>query len=528
MPRHRLLMDLIVLVCIGGAGCLLLRHIESAVDVNVGDETSYLRAGIRMEDEGVPGPSSGVLYSLWFALLSRLQGDPVSLYYLSCRVLTIFLAGSFYCALRRQRITRFVALMGAGWILFAAVNLPVWPKPTHFAAIILMPALASPASTRGPARRFAALLVAALLMAYCRPEFIVTYLLLWPAFAIRVVPGAQARILRRETAAALAVPLAASLALLALVGMPGVGADRYRVFLAFGQHFSLNWTAWHHSHLNPWTDWQAIVEHSFGPVYSVSQAVAADPGLFCRHLLWNAVRTPEALCSVLTLRPYGGPAVAGAAWEGAALLAVLAALPVVVRAARKSRLGDTDDWPLALFAVPGVGSSVVLYPRAHYLVIPAMLVMAWCLRRIRRVVPPGFAEWRLVLPAALLLVGASAVYPIQPRILPNAATIDAMKARPVEGTCYVLDALGDHATYLGRHSYTVPPPAPGEGAASLLGRVHMVIRSPELEHDPRVAGDPEWRRFLTEPESFGFIATPIVGTPRVLNVRQELQPPGDG
>ena len=112
---------------------------------------------------GFPDPQWAPLYAVWYFLLSLIQPDRVALYYLNYQLITILLPVALYAVLRRCRLAAPAAAGIAFFVLIGAINLPVWPKVSHFALVVILVTLAAAASIRSPSARWAVLCGGALL-----------------------------------------------------------------------------------------------------------------------------------------------------------------------------------------------------------------------------------------------------------------------------------------------------------------------------------------------------------------------------
>ena len=128
--------DIIAVAFILIAGLKLTFALESAIDIGLFDESNYLYMGANIGNQGLPGPEGAPLYALWYFLLSKLQPDRLKLYYLNYQILTISLPVLFYMFMRRLNVSQLPAFVVAGYFLISFANLPLWPKPTHFALAI--------------------------------------------------------------------------------------------------------------------------------------------------------------------------------------------------------------------------------------------------------------------------------------------------------------------------------------------------------------------------------------------------------
>src|SRR5690606_6606023 len=75
----------------------------------------------------------------------------------------------------------------------------------------------------------------------------------------------------------------------------GLPTDSNRTYLAFGQHFAINWTAWNDEDFKTQQDWEVIYEETFGSTDSVVIAALENPTQFIRHVGTNLKILPPIL-----------------------------------------------------------------------------------------------------------------------------------------------------------------------------------------------------------------------------------------
>ncbi|MEW6746807.1 MAG: hypothetical protein AB1486_29045 [Planctomycetota bacterium] len=424
--------DAIVLAALGAAGLKLAGAVKASLDIGVADEARYLWNGLRLLSEGLPSPQWGPLYSTWYFLLSRLQGDPVELYFLSYSLLMTGVPLLLYIHLRQCRLPAFLAGLVAGLYLWSYTNLVVWPYPTRFANLLLLGFLIAAAPLRSWRDRSLLVLVALLVLSFVRPEYFVPFLVLSVLgivfLLVQLLRGRQA-VTRTDSVRYACFALVCTV-LIAVFGSPLTGGRRQNA--AFFQHFAVRWVASAGSDKNPWAEGREVAEEAFGKVKSPQEAFLANPRLVLEHICTNAGDTIERLVSdTVLLRPAGLVAGSSASrvirravkWVVFVAAGIYAAIPlwrlvrlrhpVQRRAVPHGMRGFLANFRerllasgphllgLQLLLLAGVSLAVVpavllVYPRYHYLqVLGLLLTILWaravsrCLRALRA--SPGSA-----------------------------------------------------------------------------------------------------------------------------------------
>lgn len=525
--------DLILLTALFVAALRFVAPVEQFSDVLLYDESDYLYYGAALLQNGLPTPDWAPLYALWYFGLSLIEPDRVALYYLNFQLLCLLLPLALYTVLRRFAVPPPLAATAAFLFLIAQANLPMWPRVSHFALLIVLASLSVAASLRSRASAFAVGAFGALLAAYARPDLALAAVLLSLATLFALVAERKQG---RPPAYALLSGLALSgLGLIAVFGPP-IG-DGYRSFAAFAQHFGLNWVRWTGSSLSPWTNPFEIIALAFGDVQSIGGALRADPTLFARHIFSNLARAPQAFFDLFFVHANLVLPIEQRAREAWIVLLVSLGAACVFGWRRREQLGErfralVPLWVILGAYLPGLLiANLVIYPRNHYLLILGVLALVGILALFGRT-DSGRNGRTLPLSVALALV-LMIVLPPTTSILPaapvkaNLATISAIADLSLAGPVQILEAEGGYHTYLGASfSRVAEYDKNGPFAAwAAERRINLIVLSDRLENDSRLRDDPEWQRLLADPGAQGYVALPVADTNRTLLVHQTLLQP---
>lgn len=548
MPRRlrTYWLDLLLAICLALGGLRLTGGLEQVVDLTLFDETGYLYAGTHLPSEGLMPPAWAPLYGVWYYALYQLEPDPVALYYLNFRVLSIAAPLLVFAALRAYGAGRLVALLCAWFFLLSAANLPVWPKPGSFALCLALLVVVAARDPRVPTRAVLLLALGALLCSYVRPEYALAYVLLVGLY-LALLWRHRGRLDRRTELLQLIVFLIASFGLAATFGIAALDRNNDRGFEAFAQHYAINWSAWTGRPIDPWTEFDIALADSFGPeVDSLGEAIRANPGAIARHLMTNIVGYPQALASAFLA--HFTPLLPGTAPWARALgmwLLGLAALAAVGwgLARRRGELGarlrerGLQLAMLGLLCAPATASAIIIYPRLHYLLLQGVLI-ALALAMLTAAPPTPTAEPGPVPTrrhALALLAAGLATLALTPTLgatwyaaglevqgSPNRDTVLFIRGLGVTAPTNLLEAEGGFHVYLGDQFRRVPPFLKEEGASAFLREreIGMVVISDKLLRDRRYAADPEWQAIINDPGQAGFTRLAIPGTDRALLIRR--------
>jgi hypothetical protein len=531
----------------------MLHGIDQVLDLAMFDEAMYLRRGVNLHQVGLPSAEWGPLYPLWYQLLSRLQPEPVALYYLSYKLLSTFAVLGTYALARRGRARPWLAFLAAATCLLSMVP-HVTPRPALLALAVLLAVLLV-ATFLESLEGFLALVASGfVLVAYARPEYTVSALALLGLLGLVLTRRAfqEGRVPLRALGWAV-LPGLLALVLLGSLGNP-LQDTTGRRFYAFCQHFSFNYSArvpvaWH-----PWNDCERSIHAAFGEqVDSVSEAARSNPKALLAHLGRNLWLYPLTSVCMFVTGLGGFESLKDRVWWlglGRWLFLAVAGWQLVWLGRRRERLRSLRDDPSAMrlglvlgaVVLPVLLSSVLYFPRAHYLVIQSVVGVAFLAlvtSRVREQVeavslrPAACAGLALGLVLLTPDLGAGHLLPGQAPAnraspaTPHLHTVRFLRSvgagwvlKPGE-TLQVLDAQGGYSAYLGAPFQWVPQMRKDRPFLRYVHeqRVDLIVLDEALREDLRFAQDAEFVAFLAEPEAYGFSLRPIPGTRSTLAIR---------
>lgn len=531
--------DLLFLILLAVAAVKFTYGLERVVDVHMHDETHYLLRGMQIRDGRIPSPDAAPLYSAWYLLLSLLKPERLSLYFLNWKLLTGLTALSFYALLRRWS-SPLMTFMASCVFMTSTVNWDVWTKPAHFALVISLIALSVACRQRSVLSGLLVVSVGSLIAAYARPDFLLTFLLSMGIAAVVLTTR-----LRRHGGVRALVPFGGSvlfaLTLLGVLGAPAFSPRTVRSDVAFGQHFSYNYWRWNNRPaFNPWTDWERVVTEHFGGRVGILEACHRNPAMAARHMCSNLKKLIPVVAELCVKRPNfvlpEDPSLHAIERVFWALVII-----VILVAARRIRPGTREEsvgrrWRallfFGLFSIPGLLSSVAIYPKDYYLLLPTVLgvqAVLICLlsgeNRCR--LPP--LRMSAALPFGLLvvlLVPSMSRWPAPRDGVPNTETLKFIKSLKLKGQIGILEAEGGLYVFLGGNFHRVDPTRKAIGFSAFLkeNSVRMVLITDSLTKDVRFRDDPEWLSFLADPQPYGFTRHLVPNTNRDLFIETDLLP----
>jgi len=416
--------------------------LRSAMDIFFLDETGYLQRGMNMFPK-IP-KLWGPVYCFWYKILSFIQGDAVSLFYLNFGLMAVLLALAAYFFLLRFRVMWPIALWLSLMVLIAPYNLTTFPKVSHFATMAAMLAFIAAYQVKHHLHRYTLIAVTFLILAYARPEFYLSFLLM----VLLIIAGISTKKVKLQWSPWLVGGLIFIALLHIGLGFPlGTELRGYkRSFIAFGEHFSYNYSNWNDLEGYLWLTWETITQSQFGESKRFSEALLANPGMMFTHFMSNARLYLSHLDETLvtTLLP-----VKKVPFFLRMIIPVLLIAPLTLPDIRKAYWSRLKHHRaiftfLFLLALPSILSCIVIYPRGHYIINQIPLII-WLTGELLSTIVRTYASSKVcgfVLPVILLAV---VVYFVIPRLPSDYEYFELRKENGKLNNLTVLNLLDEHA-----------------------------------------------------------------------------------
>ncbi|MBL7947026.1 MAG: hypothetical protein JNN32_13260 [Flavobacteriales bacterium] len=514
MKRWELLVSaLFILGCILTSIVLLGR-----LDIGLYDETAYLQRGAWIDKQGLPTADMAPLYSLWYRSLQFIVSDPIQRYFANYAFTMAALPVLAFALLRISRVALLPSLVTGVFVLLSNSNVLNWPRVSVFALIILLIGLILFLRSERRDRGWFAITAATAVVQFIRPEFALSLMVLGALWLFDLV--------RRKRGGGLitwSYPLAALVLIAALFVWLGNPFANGRSMIAFGQHYALNVIDAGETHVDPWTNWETIAQKDLGTTESLTNALRNAPDRVVWHVLRNVSQALPTWARMYL------PAGARMTWHAWVLLIISAAALLIQ--VQRVRRAPSDAFMRILpivgaLCLPALLSAIVIHPRQHYLLFPAVLLLLMLVRSAYRPRPArtsGTIPWVPGL-AALLLMGLHLGRPIAPQGRPNLATIHALRSITSTKPMIILEADGGYDAYLPPGTERIKAQAITTGFSDLLNdsAVNIIVSSPRLERDHRFLEDPEWRHFRDGGYRSAFNEVAVRGTTTRLFVRRSI------
>lgn len=512
------------------ANFLYLTGLWSILDPMMAMEPLYIEMA-RQPVSSILGqdPAWGPVYALWLKPFRALLGDPVAVYAANVYGLSSGVSILVYLYLLLLTRRAAAAVGAAVFFLICDLNVPLSSKVTGFALMVLLAGLTVSELVPSGARRTSVAAAGMLIASHARPEFYPAALCMCLAalwFARTELSESGWRVVLWPATAAAAVLIPAF-----WIGTPLFSPYHSgdRLLMAFREHFAWNWNKWHNPGQGRY--FLSIWEQEFGSAQTTLEALLENPAAVIRHVGDNLIGTLSFMGgSAFDHYPLLVPATYPTLVKGESLLvsaAVFGSLVLVaVRPRLRRRMLERYGHvllPYATIAVFSLAAAIAIFPLAHYLVIPSILLMLAGTLAATLIVPAQPVQsWRTRAVAAL----ACLIAVPRPFILPSAYvvsgspfkarltvartvtdTIEFIRSLPLSAPVQVLTLTDGIGEMLGTGFREVKVWQKGSQPLQtyLQDKQVDVIVSMEQRRQNFVLDDPYWQLVQDTPEAAGFV-----------------------
>lgn len=523
MPKFltRFYPDLIFIITLVACSILLTKNLINVLDIGLYDESDYLYYGVNLFNSNSKVDAQwSPIYLLWYFVLSIFQKDNILLYYLNYTVLSIVSSLSFYLFFRTVKINQVLSFYGSFIYLISIFNIPIWPKVSTLTLVVLLIGFCFISKASSLILESAGYFILSLLLSYLRPEFALTSIII---IALYLFTSIRKTILTRQISKSLMVSSSFLIIFLMITLIFGNPLEGGRSIIAFGQHFSVNYVQWSNADLDPWVDWEQIMEMNFGNANSVKSALFNNPLAFARHCFLNVIETLKTIINGSGL---------GVLFMQLILIAATAVGLIWMYLNRTISLNKVisyikkvinNNFIVMFFLIPPTLSSIIIYPRLHYILflwfaylflilftsqitLNKFLTLTFFNRylsvkktwKVKFFIPLFFG-----LTIIFLLPQFSWFKPVdanEANLLGNQKTIYALKSLNLNNTVNILEAEGGYHIYLGEEYSRVPHyDKDAEMSCNELIKereVNVIIISPRLSNDVRYRNVPDCQKIF--------------------------------
>ena len=478
------------------------------IDITGSDDICYMFRGINIFQKSISAEYSP-LYSLLYRMVWIPCQNTVTTYYIVQKLVTVLPCILLYAVLRKNKIHIFISVVVSVFFLTSQMNFPVLPKPSHFALSIVLGTLVCVREKGSISSNMGVVAIGSLIASYVRPEFFPIFICTALLCMVTSIIGLR----NGNPFHALAPSFFVILASLLIIPASGIPAfsEAGREMVAFGQHFSLNWVRWNDSDLDPMRDWQKITTDNFADSKNITEAACKNPRLFAKHLVYNSVRLAAKPIKLATPHPLANPHIYSK-FSGLFLFGMLGLYLLKIRNNLVSRLRQTYDnykitlLPLLILCIPGITSSLLIYPRDHYLLIPGAMAMIVVSMVINPDVKFRNTPTLNVFTALGVLLIVPVMSDIQKSTTDNKNSILDLISMNIKEPVNILASEELYAYFLGPNYQNVSAHSKNSDFQTFLKdkNITLIVLSRDLDVHPKFINDPTWHEFISNCDTFGF------------------------
>ena len=272
---------------------ILLYPLHTLMDLPLWDESNYMGQGGRFASgiARLPSLSSSPLYVLLYSIFVRLFGTVKSVFFMkyflsvgvSLLVLTFLIQN-----LRSHLVPVLLSLL---WSM-SSYNIGAMPLVYHFGIFIFLLSLI-----------YSSRLIAVVLLCLClfiRLEYIFILIPYIVYLIISFIKNKKGNMLQLHSVPSkvlslitLSISLTILLYLIVNIDSWDMGIDR--TWFAFRQHYALAQVQAGLYAIDPWVDFNFVIDHDFPSSHSLLNALLVNPGAFLYHVSKNSMRLPIAV-----------------------------------------------------------------------------------------------------------------------------------------------------------------------------------------------------------------------------------------
>ena len=354
------------------AGIRVYYNLYHYMDIVYGDEVVYMKTGLNLTKDF--NRDWGPLYGIWYKLLSYFIQDSVQLYYFNYAFIAIIATVMIYLAFLAMNIHPLVALYFAICFVSSRAIVPMWPRISLFTITILMAGVIIVSRMRELYIRLLVFSVVLLLASYARPELYLSFII---SITILVLYYFAEKKYLKKFSPYRFVVFVLIVALLHLIfQFPSNTYNGYpRNLAAFYQHYFVNLFFQHKATEYDWIYWKDMYKTVFGNSQSIFDIIFHYPKEFFPHILYNIKNyTIEIFTKNLAII---SPYLFGMNkmyFAGSVSVFLFSIVLLFFKNIRQSFLQSLKSQVfflimLMIWGLPTFISSIVIFPREHYILL---------------------------------------------------------------------------------------------------------------------------------------------------------------
>lgn len=388
--KRALLLGVLLLIL---AGSRIYYNIYDYMDIVYGDEVIYMKTGLNITQDF--NRDWGPLYCIWYKFISFFFHDTITLYYFNFVFVAILASLLIYAAFLAMDIHPLVAFYFALCFISSKAVVPMWPRISLFAISILMAGIIVVSRIRELYLRLLIFCLTLLLASYVRPELYLSFIL---SVLIFITYYFAERIYQKKYSLYHLILFVLTSVLLHIIfRFPSNFYNGYpRNLAAFYQHYMVNMFYLNKATEYDWIYWKDAHKAIFTNSNSIFDIILHYPHEFFTHVGLNLKNYileifGKNICVIF-------PFLLGKnkLFLSGSLLVFAGSVSLLfnkhIRREFKVILQNHAFFlvMLAIWGIPTIISSIVIFPREHYImlnyflfIIPLCLLLTLITNRLK-------------------------------------------------------------------------------------------------------------------------------------------------
>lgn len=518
-------------------GFVTTYSLENYMDILLWDEARYLDRGLWLW-HAYPKNSSP-LYSVWYKILSLFTENRIALYYLNFKVLTLLSTILMYIFLIVYKTPKFIALFFSIMWLYSAYNLPVWPKVSHFALLIILLAAIFISKLKSLFNQLVVFTSSLLLASFVRPELYVAFVLFLGVSILFIIRNRTA--FSKSNYVSVFSFFLLFVVIYFLYKTPFTSGDTSRGSFAFVQHFAHNYAIWTKESIVFWYEWIAVLKKCFPEPYTFKNIVWNVDSYLWKHLFFNFFQlTKHILLIILSIF---SPINFLQTKPMFFLFSIIFLVYILVNYKISFSVFKTHclkNKTLLLFLsisiIPVLMSSIYAHPRMHYMVMsyPILLLLISFLfikkenKKISKVTPSIALLFFLIIGAKAKNFKYFDMFGTNDGLM-NKKTIQYLENKYKTDSIKILDIEGGLNTMMTQNFVSINPNIIFQDSSiqfSTIIQTHqpdVIYITPILKKLKVIQSDSVFQKMLLNPSEYNFIAQKTSTFDAYLLVKKNLK-----
>lgn len=365
------------------AGIRVYYNIYDYMDIVFGDEAVYMKIGSNITQQF--NRDWGPIYCLWYKFLTNFIHDTITLYYFNYAFIAVVATIMIYIAFLAIDIHPLVAFYFAICFISSKVIVPMWPRVSLFTISILMLGIIIVSRLKQLYVRILVFCIILLLASYARPELYLSFIISVSILLIYFI--AKKIYLKKYSIYQLVIFILLVALLHFIFQFPSNYYNGYpRNIAAFFQHYLINMFYEHKATEYDWVYWKDVHKLIFGDSDSMLSIILHYPKEFFTHIYLNTKHyiLEIVLKNLAVIFPFFG-GMNKLYLTGCISMFIFSVGILFIKGIRNEFIDALKKHffylaMLFIWGIPTVISSIIIFPREHYILLNYFLfIIPLCL-----------------------------------------------------------------------------------------------------------------------------------------------------